>query len=98
MDVKRVIEKYIQDHREVPQYSTCQQAKKSLIDSGSADCYGGITILNQPEVMELIREFLNMTIVVCDMTERNEPAYAIRKTIDCQRDKLWKQITENTEN
>ena len=74
-------------------YKTTNDIYDTLSKNKLSQFYGGEHILEDKNTLLLIKDMLNLTIVVEDMMIRDEPSYPIRKKIDDERDRIWSIIS-----
>lgn len=73
-------------------YTHITRLRHDILIGGVADSYGGRVVLYNEVKMRLVMDVMNLTLVVADMFAANYPSSRIRKIIDEERERLWREV------
>ena len=76
-------------------YTNIKLLRHEILMGGVADCYGGRAVLYNEVKMRMVMDVMNLTLVAADMFASKYPSVCIRKIIDEERERLWREILQN---
>jgi len=93
-DIFQIVQEFLNIYNEIyPKlYKNVEDVKTEIIEKNALPMYGGEAIIQNDGKLIMIRDMLNLTIIVEDMMNRDLPSYQIRKMIDIERERLWSLI------
>lgn len=73
-------------------YNGMDSIRNEIIRTQTESYYGADSVLMDDDALLRIMDLNNLTLIAVDMMERDDPPYAVRKTLDLARESLWEQI------